>query len=113
MASFWRLQKTNMKRLQILYYVTHANTWELILYFMPVISIICIGVAHYKIYKIAISLKVTKSSVKKFWAIRYIAIFNFVILFVIAFKYFDRNELPQKELIFKQAKNSRNTEMIF
>ncbi len=102
-----------MKRLQIIYYVTHANTWELILYFMPVISIICIGIAHYKIYKVAKSLKIRKSSAKMFWAIRYIAHFNFIILFVLAIRYFDKNEPPQKELIFKQARISKNIGTIF
>jgi hypothetical protein len=73
----------------------------------------CIAIAHYKIYKVANSLKVRKSSEKMFWAIRYIATFNFVILFVIAIKYLDRNEPPQKELIFKQAKISRNVNMFY
>jgi hypothetical protein len=102
-----------MRRLQILYYITHANTLELVIYFLPVISILCIAIAHYKIYKVANSLKVRKSSEKMFWAIRYIATFNFVILFVIAIKYLDRNEPPQKELIFKQAKISRNVDIFY
>lgn len=102
-----------MRRLQILHYLLHVNTWDLILYFLPILSLFCISIAHYKIYKVASEIKKRRSVAKKFWAIRYIAIFNFAFLFILALKYLDKNEPPQKELIFKQAKVTKSLEMIF
>lgn len=94
-----------MKKLQILYYLTHVNIWELLLYLMPVISIFCIAMAHLKIFNYAKSICKTRDTRKIYWALRYMVIFNLIMLFVICWRYFDHNEPPEKSLIFKKSKS--------
>ena len=94
-----------MKRLQILYYVSHVNTWELILYLMPVMSIFCIAMAHLKMFNYAGRISKIPETRKVYWILRYVVIFNLIILFVFCLKYFDQHEPPEKNLIFKKQKS--------
>ena len=93
-----------MKRLQILYYVLHVNTWELLIYLMPVISIFCIAIAHLKIFSYARSVSKTSETRKVCWALRYMVIFNLITLLAISLRYIELHEPPEKDLIFKQGK---------
>jgi len=94
-----------MKRLQILYYLTHVNIWELLLYLMPVISIFCIAMAHLKMFNYARGISRTRETRKVYWVLRYVVIFNLIMLFVICLRYFDLHEPPDKNLIFKKPKS--------
>ena len=105
MALFWRLQEINMKKLQILYYVSHVSTWELMLYLMPVMSIFCIAMAHLKMFNYARRITKTRETRKVYWVLRYVVIFNLIMLFAICLRYFDLHEPPEKNLIFKKPKS--------
>ena len=104
MELFRRLQKAYMKRLQILYYLSHVNTWELLIYLMPIMSIFCIGIAHLKIFGYARSISKTREAKKVYWALRYMVIFNLISLLAISLRYLELHEPPEKDLIFKQPK---------
>ncbi len=93
-----------MKRLQILYYISHVNTWDLLLYLMPIMSIICIAIAHFKIFSYARSVSKTSETKKVYWALRYMVIFNLITLLMICLRYIELHEPPEKDLIFKQGK---------
>ena len=94
-----------MKRLQILYYLSHVNTWELLVYMMPVISIFCIAVVQIKIFNYGKNVSRTSKTRKVYWALRYFFIFNLLMLLVICLRYFDLHEPPEKNLIFKRSKS--------
>jgi hypothetical protein len=93
-----------MKRLQILYYISHVNTWELLIYLMPVMSIFCIAIAHLKIFSYAKSVSKTSETKKVYWALRYMVTFNLITLLMISLRYIDLHEPPEKDLIFKKTK---------
>lgn len=93
-----------MKRLQILYYISHVNTWDLLLYLMPIMSIICIAIVHFKIFNYARSVSKTSETKKVYWALRYMVIFNLITLLMISLRYIELHEPPEKDLIFKQGK---------
>ncbi len=93
-----------MKRLQILYYLTHVNTWELLLYLMPVISISCLAIAHFKMFNYASKISRTRETKKVYWILRYVVIFNLIMLFGICLRYLNLHEPPEKDLIFKKTK---------
>ena len=93
-----------MKRLQILYYVSHVNTWDLFLYLIPVISIFCLAIAHLKIFNYARSVSKTNETKKVCWALRYMVIFNLLTLIAICLRYIELHEPPEKDLIFKKTK---------
>lgn len=92
-----------MKRLQILYYISHVNTWELLIYFMPVMSIFCIAIAHLKIFSYARGESKTSETNRVYWALRYMVIFNLITLLMISLRYIDLHEPPEKDLIFKKT----------
>lgn len=92
-----------MKRLQILYYISHVNTWELFIYLMPVMSIFCIAIVHLKIFSYARSVSKTSETKSVYWALRYMVIFNLITLLIISLRYIDLHELPEKDLIFKKT----------
>jgi hypothetical protein len=92
-----------MKRLQILYYISHVNTWELLIYLMPVMSIFCIAIVHLKIFSYARSVSKTSETKSVYWALRYMVIFNLITLLMISLRYIDLHELPEKDLIFKKT----------
>ena len=94
-----------MKKLQILYYLIHVNIWELLLYFLPVISIFCIAIAHLKMFNYARSISKTREARKIYWVLRYVVIFNLIILLAICLRYFNHHEPPEKNLIFKKPKS--------
>ncbi len=93
-----------MKRLQILYYISHVNTWELLIYLMPVMSIFCIAIVHLKIFSYARSVSKTSETKSLYWALRYMVIFNLITLLMISLRYIDLHEPPEKDLIFKKTK---------
>jgi hypothetical protein len=99
-----------MRRLQILYYLTHVNTWELLLYLMPVASIFCIAIAHLKMFNYASKIRRTSETRKVYWILRYVVIFNLIMLFAICLRYLNLHEPPEKNLIFKKQ-NSFNEAM--
>lgn len=94
-----------MKKLQILYYLSHVNTWELLVYMMPVISIFCIAVVQIKIFNYGKTVSRTSKTRKVYWTIRYFFIFNLLLLLLICLRYFDLHEPPEKNLIFKRSKS--------
>lgn len=94
-----------MRRLQILYYLSHVNIWELLVYWMPVISILCIAVVQIKIFNYGKTVRRTSKTKKVYWTLRYFFIFNLLLLFVICLRYFDLHEPPEKNLIFKRSKS--------
>ena len=102
-----------MKRLQILYYLSHVNTWELIIYLMPVISIFCIAIAHLKIFSYARSVSKKSETKKVFWALRYMFIFNLITLLVICLRYIELHEPPEKNLIYKKSLLADKVDDIF
>jgi hypothetical protein len=94
-----------MKKLQILYYLTHVNIWELLIYLLPVISIFCMAMAHLKMFTYARGIRKTREARKIYWVLRYVVIFNLMMLFAICLRYFDHHEPPEKDLIFKKSKS--------
>jgi hypothetical protein len=92
-----------MKRLQILYYISHVNTWELLIYLMPVMSIFCIAIAHLKIFSYAKSVSKTSETKRVYWVLRYMVTFNLITLLMISLRYIDLHEPPEKDLIFKKT----------
>ena len=102
-----------MKRLQILYYLSHVNAWELIIYLMPVISIFCIAIAHLKIFSYARSDSKKSETKKVFWALRYMVIFNLITLLVLCLRYFELHEPPEKNLIYKKSHLADKVDDIF
>ena len=94
-----------MMKLQILYYLSHVNIWELLVYLMPVISIFCIAVVQIKIFNYGKTDSATRKTRKAYWALRYFFIVNLLMLLAICFRYFDLHEPPEKNLIFKRSKS--------
>ena len=94
-----------MKKLQILYYLSHVNIWELLVYLMPAISIFCIAVAQVKIFNYGKTVSNTRKTRRVYWTLRYFFIVNLLMLLVICLKYFDSYEPPEKNLIFKRSKS--------
>jgi hypothetical protein len=94
-----------MKRLQILYYLSHVNLWELLVYLMPVISIFCIAVVQIKIFNYGKTVSSARKTRKVYWALRYFFIVNLLMLLAICLRYFDLHEPPEKSLIFKRSKS--------
>ena len=93
-----------MKKLQIVYYLVHVNTWELLIYLMPIMSILCIGIAHLKVFGYARSISKTREAKKVYWALKYMVIFNLITLLAITLRYIELHEPPEKDLIFKKPK---------
>ena len=92
-----------MKRLQILYYISHVNTWELLIYLMPVMSIFCIAIAHLKIFSYAKNVSNTSEAKRVYRVLRYMVTFNLITLLMISLRYIDLHEPPEKDLIFKKT----------
>ena len=95
-----------MKRLHILYYLSHVNIWDLLVYWMPVISIFCIAVVQIKIFNYGKIVSKTSRTRKVYWALRYFFIFNLLMLLVICLRYFELHEPPEKDLIYKPGKRA-------
>ena len=94
-----------MMKLQILYYLSHVNIWELLVYLMPVMSIFCIAVVQIKIFNYGKTVSATRKTRKAYWALRYFFIVNLLMLLAICLRYFDLHEPPEKNLIFKRSKS--------
>jgi hypothetical protein len=72
---------------------------------MPVASIFCIAMAHLKMFNYARNISRTRETRKVYWVLRYVVIFNLIMLFMICMRYLNLHEPPEKNLIFKKPKS--------
>ncbi len=71
---------------------------------MPVVSIFCLAIAHLKMFIYASNISRTCETKKVYWILRYVVIFNLIMLFAISLRYLNLYEPPEKDLIFKKTK---------
>ena len=63
------------------------------------------AMAHLKMFNYAKRITKTSETRKVYWVLRYVVIFNLIMLFVFCIRYFDLHEPPEKNLIFKKLKS--------
>ena len=90
-----------MKKISLINYLTHTDLMAVGIYFLPIISLLCLFITNKKIHK---SLKECKGSKNS----QLFLIFNRLYLLVILigfFCYIIFNTFPEKENFYKEKKN--------